>query len=155
MTHVRVSIVDLYVLRETGHGLEVLLLRRARGTRCTGSWETVHGHIDEGETPLAAALRELSEETGLTAARVYNVSRVESFYLHRTDEIAMIPVFAVFVEPGSMVTLSDEHDGYEWLSGEGAHGRFAWPREQRALGDIQKLLGEGTAGPLDDVLRIS
>jgi 8-oxo-dGTP pyrophosphatase MutT (NUDIX family) len=154
MTHVRVSIVDLYVLRETGHGLEVLLLRRGKETRCTGSWEAVHGRIEEAESPLAAALRELAEETGLSPTRVYNLSRVESFYLHRIDELALIPVFAVFVAPESVVILSDEHDRYEWLSFDAARARFSWPRERRALGDIGELLGTGDTGPLEDVLRI-
>ena len=55
MTSVRVSLVDLYVLRGAGPSLECLVLRRAAGGRCPGSWETVHGHIEPGETPAEAA----------------------------------------------------------------------------------------------------
>ena len=76
MTSVRVSLVDLYVLRGTGSALECLVLRRASGGRCPGSWETVHGHIEAGETPADAARRELEEETGLALERLYNLSRV-------------------------------------------------------------------------------
>src|SRR5437762_14258642 len=42
--------------------LEVLVLRRGPDGRSPGSWETVHGTVDPGETPVAAALRELQEE---------------------------------------------------------------------------------------------
>jgi 8-oxo-dGTP pyrophosphatase MutT (NUDIX family) len=155
MTHVAVSIIDVYPVRQTGEGLEVLLLRRSAGTRCTGAWEAVHGHIEAGETPVAAAQRELQEETGLTAERWYNLSRVEMFYQHRLDEVALVPVFVAMVGPASFPKLSPEHDDAKWLPFAAAAERFAWPRERRALDDILQLLGAGTAAPLEDVLRIT
>jgi dATP pyrophosphohydrolase len=154
MTSVRVSLVDLYVLRRRQSEIECLVLRRAAGTRCPGSWETVHGHIEDGERPSQAALRELEEETGLSAERLYNLSRVETFYQHRLDEVALVPVFAAFVSPDADVRLGREHDHHEWLSPAEAAGRFAWPRERRALEDALRLLGSGDAGPVEDVLRV-
>ena len=153
MTAVRTVFVDVYVLRMAPEGLEVLVLRRARAGRCGGAWEVVHGSIEDGERPLDAALRELREETSLAPVRLYNLSRLELFYRHRTDEVALIPVFAAFVS-ASDVRLSDEHDAWEWLPLAAAAGRLAWPRERRALGDIASLLGAGHAGHLEDVLRI-
>jgi 8-oxo-dGTP pyrophosphatase MutT (NUDIX family) len=76
VTSIAVSLVDLYVLRGAGDDLECLVLRRAAGGRCPGSWETVHGHIEPGETPADAARRELDEETALPLERLYNPSRV-------------------------------------------------------------------------------
>jgi dATP pyrophosphohydrolase len=155
MTSVRVSLVDVYVLREgRSGGLECLVLRRAPGGRCPGSWETVHGHIEAGERPAEAAARELREETGLTALKVYNLSRVETFYQHRVDEVALVPVFAVFVAPEAAVRLGSEHDRFEWLSSADARARLAWPREHRALEDIVVLLQGGDGGAVDDVLRV-
>ena len=154
MTSVRTSLVDVYVLRGEGSSLQCLVLRRGRGGRCPGSWETVHGHIEATERPAGAAERELEEETGLTPVRLYNLSRVELFYQHRTDEVALVPVFAAFVAGDATVRLGVEHDGFEWLSLADARGRFAWPRERRALDDIMTLLASGSAGPVDDVLRV-
>jgi dihydroneopterin triphosphate diphosphatase len=153
MTSVRVSLVDVYVLRRGSEGLRCLVLRRAPGGRCPGSWETVHGHIEEGERPSEAAIRELEEETGLAPERLYNLSRVETFYQHRKDEVALVPVFVAFVGPAS-VRPGPEHDAHEWLTPAEAGARFAWPRERRALEDALHLLGSGDGGAVEDVLRI-
>jgi 8-oxo-dGTP pyrophosphatase MutT (NUDIX family) len=154
MTRISVSLVDVFVLRGQGATLECLVLRRGVGGRCPGSWETVHGHIEAGETPAEAALRELAEETGTTPLRVYNLSRVEAFYQHKRDEIAMIPVFAAFVAADASVRLGAEHDRFEWLAVPDAVARFAWPREGRALADAVALVGGGDAGTVEDVLRV-
>lgn len=154
MTGVRVCFVDTYVLRGAGERLEVLVLRRGPDGRCPGSWETVHGTIEPDETPIQASLREMREETGLAPERVYNVSRVEMFYRHAEDEVALIPVFAAFVGREARPRVSAEHDRAEWLAVRDAMDRLAWPRERRALEDIARLLASGDAGLLDDVLRI-
>jgi dATP pyrophosphohydrolase len=154
VTSIRVSLVDVYVLRMTAGGIECLALRRAEGGRCPGSWEVVHGHIEDGERPWQAARRELEEETGLAPERLYNLSRVETFYQHRLDEVALVPVFAAFVSPEAAVRLGSEHDAHEWLSPAEAGQRLAWPRERRALEDAVQLLGNGHAGPVEDVLRV-
>ncbi|HET9554242.1 MAG TPA: NUDIX domain-containing protein [Anaeromyxobacteraceae bacterium] len=46
------------------HGGAVLLIRHRR----LGTWLPVGGEIEPGETPIEAARRELSEETGLAGA---------------------------------------------------------------------------------------
>ncbi len=154
MTAIKVSIVDVYPVRMGADGLQLLVMRRAAGGRCTGSWESVHGHIEPGERPVDAALRELREETSLVPQVLYNLSRVESFYQHQNDELALIPVFVALVDPAAEFRLGIEHDEAEWLDFSSASPRLAWPRERRALEDIRLLLGSGNAGPLEDVLRI-
>lgn len=154
MTDVRVSMIDLYVARRVAAGFEFLVLRRSGAGRSPGAWEAVHGHLEAGESPVDGARRELLEETGLIPAVMYNLSRVDAFYLHRSDEIAMIPAFVALVPVTANVTISGEHDAAEWLPPALARGRLAWPRSRRALDDILNLLPDGDAGPLEDLLRL-
>lgn len=48
-------------------GNQVLLAQRSRGTYL-GKWGFPGGHIEHGETVIAAGMRELMEETGVVAA---------------------------------------------------------------------------------------
>ena len=148
-----ITLVDVLVLRRTGDALECLALRRGPGGRCPGSWEVVHGHVEPGELPADAAIRELREETGYAPARLYNLSRVESFYLHRRDAVALVGVFVAFVNDEAP-RLGGEHDASEWLPWKKAAERLAWPREVRCLEDAVRLFGRGDAGPVEDVLRV-
>jgi hypothetical protein len=83
------------------------------------------------------------------------LSRTEAFYQHRSNELALIPVFAAFVALDATLKLSKEHDTAEWLTPAMAAQRFAWPRERRAVDDILSIVGRGNAGLLEDVLRVS
>src|SRR5204862_4322449 len=143
LTSVRVSFVDTYALRGGGPSLGVLALRRGPHGRNVGSWETVHGTIEPGETPVQASLRELREETGLVPEKFYNLSRTEAFYQHKRDELALIPVFAGFVPLAAKVQLSAEHDRAEWLRARDAAGRLAWPGARREMEDTLACEGVG------------
>jgi type II secretory ATPase GspE/PulE/Tfp pilus assembly ATPase PilB-like protein/8-oxo-dGTP pyrophosphatase MutT (NUDIX family) len=153
VSQLSIGTVDVYVIRPLATGWRVLVLQRALDTRCPTAWETVHGHIEPGEEPEEAAIREVREESGLEVQRLYNVT-VQPFYLHRTHTVEMAVVFAAFVhEPGAL-TLGIEHQRAEWLSVEDALERFVWPREREALREVVHLLRDGDAGPVEDVLRV-
>ncbi len=153
MASINVGTIDVYLIAARTDGWRVLVLQRAKNTRCPSSWETVHGHIEPGEEPEQAAEREVREETGLNIERLYNVT-VQPFYLHRTHSVELAVVFAAFVAPAAEVKLSTEHSRSEWLTPERALERFVWPRERDALRDILHLLKTGDAGTVEDVLRV-
>lgn len=153
MTELRVGVVDVYVIRRSAAGLEVLAMQRAAGTRCATAWEVVHGRIEEGERPEAAAIREVHEETGLEVDRLYNVT-CQAFYLHRSGTVQVAVVFAALIDAPEAVTLGPEHERCEWVALDVAARRLAWPREREALPHIAILLAGGDAGPVEDVLRV-
>lgn len=153
MAHIEVGAVDVFIIRSLPDGWRVLALRRGESTRCPGSWETVHGHIEPGEQPEDAAIREVGEEAGLAVERLYNV-RVQPFYLHATHTLQLAIVFAAFVSDSTNVTLGIEHQKAEWLSVPDALQRFSFPAERESLRTAFELLSTGDAGSVDDVMRI-
>ncbi len=139
----------------SGFAWRVLVLQRGTQTRCPGSWELVHGRIERGERPEAAARREVLEETGLPTERLYCIT-VNAFYLAGRDVQAAI-VFAGVVGEGAELpsaVLGPEHVAFRWLTIEGARRVVTWPREREALVHIAHLLRSGDAGVAEDVLRV-
>jgi 8-oxo-dGTP pyrophosphatase MutT (NUDIX family) len=152
VTEIRAATVDVYVLRRVSDAWEVLLLERARGTRCTGAWEVVHGRVEDAERPEDAALREVAEETGLEVERLYTTG-VQPFYLPPMRTITLAVVFAAVVRGGEP-RLGTEHSRSQWLPLHEAMARVSWPRSRAAMAEIEILLARGDAGPVEDVLRV-
>lgn len=156
-TRIEVRVVDVVVLAPAPAGStdrwQVLAMRRAAGTRCTGAWEIVHGRIEAGERPKDAARREVFEETGLTPERLYSIT-VNPFYLHPFDSVQLAVVFAAVVDGAAAITTGVEHDAWEWLAPAQAIDRLAWPREHQALQYVLHLLRTGDAGAVEDVLLV-
>lgn len=149
--HVRT--IDAYLVRQGIGGLQCLVLRRAPGQTRAGAWEVVHGRIEPNERPEDAAVREALEETGLRLERLYSV-RCVPFYVPSESYVNIAVVFAGFVAADAELALGNEHSHGEWLPFAEAAERLAWPSARDALRDIQQLLGSGSAGDLEGVLRL-
>lgn len=57
----------LYVGAVVRRGDEALLVRQSPGHSLAGQWTIPWGHVDPGESPMAAAVREVLEEGGVEA----------------------------------------------------------------------------------------
>ena len=90
-------------------GYEYLILHRAhQGPDYDGDWAWTppSGSRQPGEPVVGAAVRELAEETGLTAAPAD---------LRAIDLSGGWAQFLLDVPPGNAARLDAEHDRFEWL----------------------------------------
>jgi len=98
---------------------EVLMLRR---TRPAWFWQSVTGSLEWGETPRAAALRELNEETGLSGGGRLIDARL-------SERFSIVPPWRTRYAPG--VYSNREHLFYFILPGR--RTMRLNPREHREL----------------------
>ncbi len=139
-----VRVVDVYPYRLAGDGrAEWLLLRRAPERLYAGAWRMVGGKVEPGESAHAAARRELREETGHVARRLWTIPSVNTFYEWQTDRIRVIPAFAAELSVHAEVRLDGEHDAHAWLSAEDAAARLGWPEQARLLRMADACLARG------------
>jgi dihydroneopterin triphosphate diphosphatase len=126
------SLVEAHVFRETGNEIEFLLLKRAVNEKYPGVWQMVTGSI-ENETAYQTALREIKEESGLNPTKLWVVPNINSFYSPEKDVIIMVPVFAVLVDKGQNVIISEEHSEYKWVKKDEAIKLLAWPGQRKSV----------------------
>lgn len=92
----------------------VLSLRRAaQNLAGPGLWETVSGRVEQGEQPLSAVAREVSEECAL---EVEIDPRPLGAYAAQRRGQPMIVILYRARYLGGEVQISDEHDAHAWLT---------------------------------------
>ena len=129
--------ISAYVIRQTSEGPRYLLIRRC-GKYLPGTWQMISGGIENGETAVEAAFREIQEETGLIPYALYSADAVETFYMQSNDKITFVPVFVGFVENPNVSLSPKEHDAYEWLPFEEAKDKLVWAEQRRVICHIHE-----------------
>jgi len=144
------NIVEVCVFRFVSDTPEYLLLLRSKDQSVYPDiWQCISGKIREGERAAEAALREFSEECGLTANRLWVVPHCSAFYEPRRDEMNICPMFAIQVSPQNDPLLSREHSSFAWLEYDRALERLVWPGQRDGLCIVHEyLLGEKSAAQL-------
>lgn len=125
---------------------QFLQLRRAKHDYLGGIWHTVAGGIEQGETAVAAVVREMREESGLAPQELYCLDRIGSFYVPDLDTLWHSVLFCAIVAPDAQVQLNEEHDAFRWLAAEAAAEEFLWPNDREAVVQIRReILADGLA----------
>ncbi len=89
-----IFVAEVYIL----HQDKVLMFKRSETKKkFPGFWSLPGGHVDEGEDPLAAAIRETKEETGVTITPENIQLKVVAMH-HHLDRGEMYVAFAFLVE---------------------------------------------------------
>ena len=140
----RPDLVGCWIFRTApGHGIEILLIRRAPGRIYPGIWQCVTGGLEGDEKVVDGALRELLEETGITATDIetlYGLDQVNLFHAEHLDALQAEAVFAAHVRPDVEPRLSHEHDDARWLSPDEARETVVWPAYRTAIDEIEWLV---------------
>jgi len=125
----------------------VLLLHRKpeRGN----FWQPITGSIEDGETPIETARREIVEETGHPGEPdplgLEQSFMIESQYLAARHPGPIIASEIGFVaELPSTATIhidTDEHDDFGWFTFGQAYETIRWSDDREALERLERLLG--------------
>ena len=129
---------------EAGPELLVMLRTPSQGLW----WSSVTGMLEPGETPEAAAHRELMEETGLKGT-LTPLHFSHSFWMDPAL-IGLPPgpprfnterCYHMEVDPAAQVELAlDEHSEYRWCGLQEAHDLMLWEGSKTALQRFRKAL---------------
>lgn len=121
-----------------------LMLRRSKTEKMyPDTWQIVTGSIENGETALQGALRELKEETGYTPQKFWIVPHVNSFYSVKTDTLNHTIMFAAQVPPKTNPVLSDEHYQFGWYPLAIAKSMCVWTGQIQALDIVHEFIVAG------------
>ncbi|OGF69925.1 hypothetical protein A3H65_02685 [Candidatus Giovannonibacteria bacterium RIFCSPLOWO2_02_FULL_45_14] len=112
----------IILFRETKEGRKYLILRASRKDDRPEFWDIPKGELDKGEKGIDAARREANEETGMDNFELNPDFKETVQYFTRREGKPVPKYVAVFLAEAKndTVTLSWEHDAYEWLSLEEA-----------------------------------
>ena len=127
-----------------GTSTEILMLRRSPSKIVLpGLWQCVSGSLEDGESIVAGALRELQEETGFGAAEIegfFDLDQVNQFHAPSVAAIVTSAIFAVRVRAGAEPALSHEHDAMRWVPPAEALELAIWPAYRESIRRIQENL---------------
>jgi lipoyl(octanoyl) transferase len=133
------------VMVHDDHHVLLLHRRRERGN----FWQPITGSIEDGESPLETARREIVEETG-NRAEPDDIDLTQSFMIESAFLEARYPTPIIASEVGFVAQLDstlpirmdeEEHDEYGWFTFADAYERIRWTDDREALERLEQRIG--------------
>ena len=141
MNNIKIKVIDCHVAYHHHNDWSFLLLKRSHDKIYPKIWQGVTGKIDNNELPYKTALRELKEETGLTAKKIWTIDKVNTFYEPKKNIMNLIPIFGVIVNTQKVI-LSNEHTEYKWCNINEAIKLLVWNQQKKGLKIFYEMLKE-------------
>ena len=126
-------------------GTQGLLIGRIDHKDSTGKrllWSLPKGHIEEGETPEQAAIREVAEETGITSSITKPLGVIDFWFMAGGKRIHKTVHHYLFTEVSGVLTPQvSEVDEVSWFPLAEIVDRLAYPDEKKLIarsGELQE-----------------
>lgn len=104
-------------------------------------WSLPKGHIEAGETPEVAAVREIREETGISGAIVAPLGVIDFWFMAENRRVhKTVHHFLLRAEGGELSSDDAEVDSVEWVPLAEMSTRLAYADERRLMDRVQELL---------------
>ena len=103
-----------------------------------GVWQPVTGKRIARERMLAAAMREVREETGFAPKRWWALETLTVYLDAENDMIVPLPLFAAEVDARANVKLSREHDAAKWVTLAAAKRGVLWESQRRGFDAVKR-----------------
>jgi len=133
---VRCNVASAVVLEDGVPAPRMLLLRR-NAAQLRDEWCHVAGGIQSGETAWQAALREITEETGLRVSRLFSADFNEQFYEAKRNVFTIVPAFVAYVDASQSVRLNAEHSEFRWVTITEAQSLVTFGGQRRLYAEVQ------------------
>ena len=109
------------------------------GTRLL--WSLPKGHIEEGETPEVAAIREVAEETGITSEITKSLGVIDFWFMAGGKRIHKTVHHFIFREVGGTLQAQvTEVDEVAWFPLAEIVEKLAYPDEKKLIARSGKLI---------------
>ena len=120
-----------------------LLIGRYDHKDATGKrvlWSLPKGHIEEGETPEQAAIREVAEETGITSSITKSLGVIDFWFMAGGKRIHKTVHHFMFLEVGGTILAQEsEVDEVSWFPLSEIVDRLAYPDEKKLIARSAEL----------------
>ena len=103
-------------------------------------WSLPKGHIEEGETPEQAAIREVAEETGITSSITKSLGVIDFWFMAGGKRIHKTVHHFMFTEVGGILLAQEsEVDEVSWFPLSEIVERLAYPDEKKLIAKSAEL----------------